>query len=166
MAVSRYKSHRYNYDCVPSSGVFVIGLLVPSDAPVFVGGEAAKGARCGISFRARSVDFVPPRHSEPTLSIHRAAKTLQVRGLVHVVNAAMLVFIVLGVNTDLYIGSRTLYGLAIRNQTPKIFRKVTKWGVPVWALPFCWLFTFLVFMNLGKGPQDGVIITACSWSKH
>jgi amino acid permease len=59
----------------------------------------------------------------------------------------------------LYIGSRTLYGLAVLKQTPRIFRKVTKWGVPISALVFCWLFTFLVFMNLAEGPQDGMILT-------
>lgn len=84
--------------------------------------------------------------------------------MVHVFNAALLVFIISGANTDLYIGSRTLYGLAVLNQAPRIFRKVTKWGVPVWALLFCWLFTFLVYMNLGEGPQDGKIFMAPLWS--
>lgn len=102
------------------------------------------------------------KYLELILSIHQAAKVLSIRGLVHVINALLLVFIISTANTDMYISSRTVYGLALLNQAPRIFRKVTKWGVPVWALLFCWLFSFLVFMNLGEGLQDGMTATAFS----
>lgn len=92
------------------------------------------------------------------MSYHQVAQELRIRGLSHVINASMLIFIISLANTALYIASRTLYGLGVQQQAPKIFRKVTKRGVPVWALLFSWLFSFLVFMDLG--PQDGVIITA------
>ena len=122
MAISRYKSHRYNSDCVPSSGVFVIGLLVPSDAPVFVGGEAANGVAVSPFVQGRSISY-----HYATLSQHlefiRAAKTLQVRGLVRVVNAAMLVFIISGrIRTcilvpELYTGRQS--GIRLRKYSGK-----------------------------------------------
>jgi amino acid transporter len=54
-------------------------------------------------------------------------------------------------NSDLYIGSRTLYGLALEGKAPRIFRRVNKMGVPWPALLFCTAFCFLVFLNTAKG---------------
>jgi amino acid transporter len=59
-----------------------------------------------------------------------AANILQVRGLDNIVNATLLVFVVSAANSDLYIASRTLYSLALLGHAPRIFRKVTKRGVP------------------------------------
>jgi Amino acid permease len=84
-----------------------------------------------------------------------AANTFQIRGLAHVVNASLLVFIISAANSDLYIASRTLHGLALLGHAPRIFRKVTKRGVPIWALLLCWLFSMLVFLNVAEGPQNG-----------
>lgn len=88
--------------------------------------------------------------------IHEVAQMLHIGGLAHVINASLLVFIFSAADSFLYIASRTLYGLALLGQAPKIFRKVTKRGVPIWALLFTWPFSFLVFLNLGEGPQDGM----------
>lgn len=92
--------------------------------------------------------------------IHQVAQMLHIGGLAHVINASLLIFIFSAADSFLYIASRTLYGLALLGQAPKIFRKVTKRGVPVWALLFSWPFSFLVFLNLGEGPQDGMILSA------
>jgi yeast amino acid transporter len=61
------------------------------------------------------------------------------------------VFVLSAANSDLYIGSRTLYGLALEGKAPKIFRKVNKLGVPWPALLLCTAFCFLVFLNTAKG---------------
>lgn len=53
-------------------------------------------------------------------------------------------------NSDLYIGSRTLYGLAIEGKAPAIFRRVNKKGVPYTALIFCTAFCGLVFLNVSS----------------
>ena len=50
-------------------------------------------------------------------------------------------------NSDLYIGSRTLYGLAVEGKAPKIFKMVTKGGVPLPALVLCTMFCGLVFLK-------------------
>jgi yeast amino acid transporter len=52
----------------------------------------------------------------------------------HVINGAILIFVLSAANSDLYIGSRTLYGLAVEGKAPKIFRRVNRLGVPYVAL--------------------------------
>ena len=85
-----------------------------------------------------------------------AANTLQVRGLANIVNAALLVFVISAANSDLYIASRTMYSLALLGHAPRIFRKVTRRGVPIWALLVCWIFTMLVFLNVAEGSHNGM----------
>jgi amino acid transporter len=58
-------------------------------------------------------------------------------------------------NSDLYTGTRTLYGLAIQGQAPRIFRRVNKAGVPYNALILCTLVCCLVFLNVKSGTSKG-----------
>jgi amino acid transporter len=62
-------------------------------------------------------------------------------------------------NSDLYIGSRTLYGLAVEGKAPAIFKKVTSRGVPLPAMLFCTAFCSLVFLNVATSGAKGQIIT-------
>ncbi|KAL6412028.1 amino acid permease [Ilyonectria robusta] len=61
------------------------------------------------------------------------------------------------INGSLYVGSRTLYGLADEGLAPKIFRWTNKRGVPVYSLVFMNLIGFLSLLNLSSGA--GVIYT-------
>ncbi|KAG8841163.1 hypothetical protein FRB91_005283, partial [Serendipita sp. 411] len=120
-------------------GVFVIGLIVPSTAnDLFI---ATTQATTG----AAASPFVV------------AATMLGIRGLRHkailtLVTRAILIFVLSAANSDLYIGSRTLYGLALEGKAPKIFRRVNRMGVPWPALLFCTAFcssrVFKYFVNL------------------
>lgn len=58
-------------------------------------------------------------------------------------------------NSDLYIGSRTLYGLAVEGKAPAIFKKVNRMGVPWPALTLCTAFCGLVFLNLEASSAKG-----------
>lgn len=49
---------------------------------------------------------------------------------------------------DIYIASRTLYGLARDHQAPAIFGKTNKSGVPVYAVVAASLFCCLAFLNV------------------
>lgn len=69
----------------------------------------------------------------------------------HAVNAVILVTIFSAVNASLYVGSRTLYGLAQEGQAPQIFLRTTKRGVPIVALVFMNLIGFLSLLNLSAG---------------
>jgi len=67
-----------------------------------------------------------------------------------VINGAILVCVMSAANSDLYIGSRTLYGLAIEGKAPKIFSRVNRNGVPYPALILCTAFCSLVFLNVSS----------------
>ncbi|KAJ3573964.1 hypothetical protein NP233_g2089 [Leucocoprinus birnbaumii] len=110
-------------------GVFVIGLIVPStDRSLFVATSAKTGAAAS--------PFVV------------ATTLVGIRVLNHIVNAAILVFVMSAANSDLYIGSRTLYGLAIEGKAPTLFKKVNRMGVPWPSLLLCTAFCALVYLNV------------------
>ncbi len=74
----------------------------------------------------------------------------------HVINACILLFVLSAANSDLYIGSRTLYGLAAEGKAPRIFARVNRTGVPYPALILCTLFCGLVFLNVHSSGAKGV----------
>lgn len=70
--------------------------------------------------------------------------------LPHIINACILIFILSASNSDLYIGSRTLYGLSVNGIAPKIFSVTNRWGIPYYALGVCVLFCLLAYMNVSS----------------
>ena len=66
-------------------------------------------------------------------------------------NAIVVVTILSAVNAALYVGSRTLVGLASQKQAPAIFAKTTEKGVPIYALVFMNSFGFLSLLSLSSG---------------
>jgi yeast amino acid transporter len=69
----------------------------------------------------------------------------------HVINALALVFVLSAANTDLYIASRTLYGLALEEKAPAIFILVNRFGVPYTALGVSVLVACFAFLSIGQG---------------
>lgn len=55
--------------------------------------------------------------------------------------------------SDLYIASRTLYGLAVERNAPAIFARTDRRGVPIYALGLSSLFCLLAFLNVDKSSQ-------------
>ncbi|CAA7271742.1 unnamed protein product [Cyclocybe aegerita] len=110
-------------------GVFVIGLIVPST-----------NENLFTAIRARTGAAASPFVVATTL--------VGIKVLNHVINSAILIFVMSAANSDLYIGSRTLYGLAVEGKAPAIFKKVNRLGVPYPALILCTLFCGLVFLNV------------------
>lgn len=76
-----------------------------------------------------------------------AATVAGVKVLPHIINACILVFVFSASNSDLYIATRTLYGLASDNAAPAIFKKTNKRGVPYPALALSSAICCLAFMN-------------------
>jgi len=75
---------------------------------------------------------------------------IRINGIKHlpgILNACILLFTFSASNSDLYIASRTLYGLAEQGHAPKIFRWTDKRGVPVPALALSALMCCTAFMN-------------------
>ncbi|OBZ75307.1 hypothetical protein A0H81_04423 [Grifola frondosa] len=112
-------------------GVFVIGLVVPStDQTLFVANKSKAGAAAS--------PFVV------------ATTLVGIKVLNHIVNGCILIFVLSAANSDMYIGSRTLYGLAVQGQAPRIFARVNRMGVPYPALILCAAFCGLVFLNVSS----------------
>lgn len=65
-----------------------------------------------------------------------------------VVNGAILMFVFSASNSDLYIASRTLYGLACNGNAPRIFKRTDSRGVPIYALGASACFALLAYMNV------------------
>lgn len=108
--------------------VFFLGMLVPYDSEqlAFANKETAK---------ASASPFVV------------AIRLAGIKALPDILNACILIFTFSASNSDLYIASRTIYGLAEEGHAPKIFRWTDKRGVPVPALVISALFCCTAFMN-------------------
>ncbi|KAL3420485.1 proline-specific permease [Phlyctema vagabunda] len=110
-------------------GSLIIGVIVPSDDERLLSPNS----------NASASPFV--------IGIQRAG----IRGLNHVINAAILTSAWSAGNAFLYSGSRVLYGMALNKDAPKIFGKTTKKGVPYVAVLATWLVGFLAFLTSSSG---------------
>ncbi|QPH05397.1 hypothetical protein C2857_003154 [Epichloe festucae Fl1] len=110
--------------------VLLVGMIVPynDERLAFANKQSSKSASASAS------PFVV------------AAAIAGVKGLPHIINACICVFVFSAANSDLYIASRTLYGLASDRAAPAIFRRTDSRGVPVPALAVCTGFACLAFM--------------------
>jgi amino acid transporter len=54
---------------------------------------------------------------------------------------------------DLYIASRTLYGLSVEGNAPEIFSRTDRRGVPIYALGLSSAFCLLAFLNVDTSSQ-------------
>ncbi|GJN92977.1 hypothetical protein Rhopal_006022-T1 [Rhodotorula paludigena] len=88
--------------------VFIVGLIVRADDPELI-------AVTKQSTSAAASPFV--------LAIERA----QIRALPDIINGCLLLFVMSAANSDLYIGTRTLYGLAAQGYAPRFFMKVNRY---------------------------------------
>jgi len=73
-----------------------------------------------------------------------------IRGLNHVINAAILTSAWSAGNAFVYSGSRILYGLSITGQAPRLFSKTTRRGVPWAAVLATWLVGCLAYLNVSN----------------
>ncbi|KAK6458291.1 arginine permease [Scheffersomyces xylosifermentans] len=104
--------------------MFFIGLLVPFNDP----GLSANG-----SYTASSPFIV-------------AIQNCGTKGLPDLYNAVILITIISAGNSNVYCGSRILYGLAQSGVAPKFFKRTTKQGVPWVAVIFTAAFGSLGFL--------------------
>ncbi|KAK7544921.1 amino acid permease/ SLC12A domain-containing protein [Phyllosticta citribraziliensis] len=112
-------------------GVFILGMAVPSDNPRLIGGTKTKVGAAASPF---------------VIAISLAG----IKVLPDICNACLLVFVLSAANSDIYIGSRTLYGLAKDHQAPQILYRTLKNGVPIFGVVMSLLFTSLGYMNVSK----------------
>ncbi|KAL8667974.1 MAG: hypothetical protein Q9168_007155 [Polycauliona sp. 1 TL-2023] len=63
-------------------------------------------------------------------------------------NACILIFVFSAANSDLYIATRTLYGLAKEGNSLKIFARTNSRGVPIYSLGLSALIACIAFLNV------------------
>lgn len=105
--------------------VLVVGVLVPSDDP--------------------RLNDQPNTAAQSPFVI--AASAAGLRGIPSLVNAVVITSAWSSSNQALLSGTRVLYGLALKNQAPRIFLRTTVWGVPYVCVLFNTSFMFLAFMR-------------------
>jgi amino acid transporter len=109
--------------------IFFLGMLVPYNSK-----DLATGNKAGTN--AAASPFVV------------AMKISGIKALPAILNVCILIFVFSAANSDLYIASRTLYGLAHEGKAPRIFTRIDERGVPIYALAISVAFCLLAFMSV------------------
>lgn len=117
--------------------VLFVGMIVPYNSKALL--DAVKAGSKGAS--AAASPFVA------------AATVAGINTLPSIINVCILIFVFSASNSDLYIASRTLYGLASDESAPRIFRRTDSRGVPIYALAVASLFACLSFMNVSSNSK-------------
>lgn len=108
--------------------VLMVGLVVPYNDPMLLNGNTSNAS------------------ASPYVIAITSAK---IKVLPHFINAVLLTVTWSAGQSDLYASARTLYGLALEGQAPKIFKRCTKSGVPVWSVAVTALYAPLAYMVCG-----------------
>ncbi|KAI1393830.1 putative amino acid permease [Hypoxylon trugodes] len=109
--------------------ILLIGMCVPYDSDLLAFANDSSG-------NANASPFVV------------AIRLAHIPALDHILNACILLFVFSAANSDLYIASRTLYGLSSDGAAPSIFRKTNGNGVPLYSLGTSAAFALLAFLNV------------------
>ncbi|KAI9730480.1 MAG: hypothetical protein M1818_008175 [Claussenomyces sp. TS43310] len=112
--------------------VLLLGMIVPYNSPELTSANKK-------STSAAASPFVV------------AIQISGIKALPAIFNACVLLFVFSAANSDLYIASRTLFGLASVGNAPRIFSRTDSRGVPVYALGLSSLFCLLAFLNVSTG---------------
>ncbi|KAF2708662.1 histidine permease [Pleomassaria siparia CBS 279.74] len=117
-------------------GALCVGIVCASNDPTLVAilGGDSKGAGTGAA--------------SPYVI---AMKNLAIPVLPHITNALLVTSIFSAGNTYTYCATRSLYSLAIEGRAPKILRKCTKKGVPIYCFCITMLFPLLSFLSVSSG---------------
>ncbi|CAG8948713.1 hypothetical protein HYFRA_00001834 [Hymenoscyphus fraxineus] len=86
-----------------------------------------------------------------------AMTNLGIGTLPHIVNALLVTSIFSAGNTYFYCAIRSLHGLAEDGHAPKMFRKCTKWGTPIYCWAIVMAFPFLSFLQVSN--SSAVVLT-------
>ncbi|KAI9777961.1 MAG: hypothetical protein M1839_008496 [Geoglossum umbratile] len=111
--------------------VFLLGMIVPFNSPKLL--QANKNPT-----GASASPFVA------------ALLVSGIKTLPGFLNGCILLFVFSASNSDLYIASRTIYGLAAEGKAPRILARTDSRGVPIYALGLSSAFALLAFMNVAN----------------
>ncbi|RFU34137.1 hypothetical protein B7463_g2254, partial [Scytalidium lignicola] len=121
-----------------------VGIVIPYNDATLV--SILSGSSSGAGTAAASPYVIAMNH-------------MGISVLPHITNALLVTSIFSAGNAYTYCGCRSLYGLALEGQAPKILQKCTKSGVPIYCLGVTMLFPFLAFLNVSSGSAKPY----CAW---
>jgi amino acid transporter len=111
--------------------VFLLGMIVPYNSPDLIFATSSK-----------------VNASSASASPFVVAITLAgIKGLPGFLNGCILLFVFSASNSDLYIASRTIYGLASTGKAPAFLARTDRRGVPVYSLGLSAMFCLLAYLN-------------------
>ncbi|EPE28941.1 hypothetical protein GLAREA_00099 [Glarea lozoyensis ATCC 20868] len=113
-------------------GSLAVGILVPHN---------------DAELKAAFQDGKPGAAASPYVV---AMNRLQIRILPDIVNAMVLTAAFSAGNSYVYCASRSLYGLALEGKAPKILRKCTKSGVPIYCVGVTLAIALLSFLQVSN----------------
>jgi amino acid transporter len=108
--------------------VFFIGLLVPYD----------------------NENLLSAEQNATASPLVIAAKLAGIKVLPSIINAVLLTAVLSAANSNVYSGSRLLLALSREHLAPAFLQKVTKGGVPYYAVAFTAIWGLLGFLNLSS----------------
>ncbi|KAK4983855.1 amino acid transporter [Elasticomyces elasticus] len=108
--------------------VLFLGMLVPYNSPKLLGANKKSNSASASPF---------------VLAISLAG----IKGLPGFINGCILLFVFSASNSDLYIASRTIHGLALRGQAPAFLARTNKAGVPIYSLGISAAVACIAFLN-------------------
>ncbi|KAJ2210896.1 hypothetical protein IW143_004113 [Coemansia sp. RSA 520] len=116
------------------ASILIIGLVIPNSNPNLVSASGASDIAISpftLVIKAAGADWAA-----------------------HVMNAVVLVTVLSAGNSGLYACTRVLWVLANEGKAPRLLRRVTKYGIPLWALGFTSLCSAIIFCISLAGNQS------------
>ncbi|KAF2472783.1 general amino acid permease-like protein AGP2 [Lindgomyces ingoldianus] len=120
-------------------GALCVGIVIPYNDPTLVG---ILGGKSGGAGTAAASPYVI------------AMKNLTIPVLPHITNALLITSIFSAGNTYTYCATRSLYSLAIEGRAPRILRKCTRNGVPIYCFAITMLFPLLSFLQVSSSSSQ------------
>ncbi|CAI6230663.1 unnamed protein product [Periconia digitata] len=131
-----FKTVYFRYGMFFILGALCVGIVVPFNDPVLVD-IYIKGTGEGGGTAAASPYVI-------------AMKNLGISVLPDLTNALLVTSIFSAGNTYTYCATRSLYSLAIEGKAPKVLRKCTRNGVPIYCFAIVMMFPFLSFLSVSS----------------
>lgn len=117
-------------------GALCVGIILPYNDPTLVANNSS-GTAAGSPYVI-------------------AMQNLGIGVLPHITNALMITSIFSAGNAYTYCAMRSLYGLALEGQAPKIFARCSRSGIPIWAFAVTMLFPLLSFLAVSSGTSEAL----------
>ncbi|GES66248.1 dicarboxylic amino acid permease [Aspergillus terreus] len=121
--------------------VLLVGTLVPYDSPL-------------LPYNSKDPALAKQTSTAAASPFVAAIKLAGIPVLPDILNACILVFVFSAANSDLYIATRTIYGLAREGKAPRFLCHTDKRGVPVPALILCAAIACIAYMNVSNDSKQ------------